>query len=453
MNITFLGACRVVTGSCYLIESGDDKFLVDCGMFQGPKNVTRMNYRDFGFDPEEISRVLLTHAHIDHSGLLPKAYRENFYGKVFTTGATADLCRVMLKDSAEMHERGTEHENRRRRKQGLPPRDPLYTQADVNGVMKQFKRVRYGREYGIGDASVIYRDAGHILGSAIIELRIEGKKIVFSGDLGQWNNPIINDPTIIEDADYLLMESTYGGRLHENVEEREGLFKGYVKETYKKRGKLLIPSFAVERTQEILYTIKKMREQENFPNEEVFLDSPLAMKATNVFMKHRECYDKESLRTEDPLGLEEINYTASVRDSKRLNDYDDPCIIIAGSGMCTGGRIKHHLKNSLHDSKNTLLFVGYQADGTLGRVILDGAKHVKMLGVEVDVKADVRSIDGFSAHADRNGLLRWAGGFKKKPHKTFIVHGESQAAEALKAGLESEGFRCKIPSLYQSEEL
>jgi len=452
MKITFLGACRIVTGSCYLIETGDEKVLVDCGMFQGSKEVTRLNYEGFSFNPQDISHVFLTHAHIDHSGLLPKLYKDGFYGRVVSTGATADLCKVMLEDSAHMHERGTEHENKRREDEGLPPREPLYTRADAAGVCKQFDRVGYDEAYEKGGVSVRYRDAGHILGSAIIELTAEGKKIVFSGDLGQWGSPIVRDPTLIREADYLVMESTYGDRLHQGVSEREKLLAQYAMEAYKKRGKLLIPSFAVERTQEVLYTIKKLKDGGEFPKEEIFLDSPLAMRATNVFVKHSECYDDE-MPSSDPMGLDDVTYTASVKASKKLNDYGKPCVIMAGSGMCTGGRIKHHLKNSLHESKNTLLFVGYQAEGTLGRVILEGAKRVRMLGVEVDVNADVRSIDGFSAHADRDGLLMWAKGFREKPKMTFIVHGESDAAEALKAELEKREFTCRIPSMLQTVEL
>ncbi len=453
MKISFLGACRMVTGSCYLIETNGEKVLVDCGMFQGSKEVTRLNYEGFGFNPEEISYVFLTHAHIDHSGLLPKLYAEGFYGRIVSTGATADLCKIMLEDAADMHEHGTEHENRRREEEGLPPRKPLYTKRDARGVCRQFDRVNYDETYEGGCISVRYFDAGHILGSAIIEMSAEGKKIVFSGDIGQWGSPIVRDPTLIREADYLLMESTYGNRLHQDVSERANLLAEYARETYKRGGKLLIPSFAVERTQELLYTIKKLKDAGEFPQEEVFLDSPLAMRATNVFVKHRECYDWESLSSDDPMGLDEIQYTGSVEASKKLNHYSKPCIIIAGSGMCTGGRIKHHLKNSLYDSRNMVLFVGYQAEGTLGRVILEGAKRVRLLGVEVDVNAEIRSIDGFSAHADRNGLLTWVKGFKRAPKITFIVHGEPDAAEALKEGLERGGFYCRIPSMLQTIRL
>jgi metallo-beta-lactamase family protein len=454
MKLTFCGASRIVTGSCYHIDTGKDKVLVDCGMFQGPKKITRMNYDDFAFDPKEVTRLFLTHAHIDHSGLIPKLVDQGFYGEIICTTATKDLCKILLEDSAHMHETGTEHENRRRDREGLPPRKPLYTRREVADAMKLFRTVDYGEKHDITDGiSVRYQDAGHILGSSIIELFIGNRKLVFSGDLGQWDNPIVKDPTLVEDADYLFIESTYGDRLHEESGDREQLLKQYIIQTHDKGGKLMIPSFAVERTQELLYAMHDMIEAKEFPNEKVFLDSPLAMRATEVFTKHRECYDEEASACKNPFKFQNLQYTHNARDSKKLNDYSMPCIIIAGSGMCTGGRIRHHLRHGLDNEKNTLLFVGYQAEGTLGRVILEGAKSVKMMGLEIDVNADVQKIDGFSAHSDYKGLLRWARGFKKKPKLTFVVHGEPDASESLKQKLETEGFTCKVPSILQKVEL
>jgi metallo-beta-lactamase family protein len=454
MKLTFCGAAQIVTGSCYLVETGREKVLVDCGMFQGSKDITRLNYEDFPFDPKEIDCVFLTHAHIDHSGLLPKLVREGFSGPVYATDATRDLCGIMLEDSAEMHKSQVASENKRREMEGLPPRKPLYDKMDVNDAMRLFKNVDYDKIYDIKqNIRVRYRDAGHILGSAIIELFVEGKKIVFSGDLGQWDSPIVRDPTLIGETDYLLIESTYGDRLHEDVKGKEQLFLKYVKETYAKGGKLMIPSFAVERTQELLYAIKKLEDSGKFPNEKVFLDSPLAMKATEIFLNHSECFDEETRSKKNPLEPKNLQYVQSVRDSKKINKLNKPCVVIAGSGMCTGGRIRHHLRNNIERKRNTVLFVGYQAKGTLGRYIIEGYKQIKMFGGLFNVLADVRSIDGFSAHADYKGLLRWAGGFKKKPKKTFVVHGEPDASESLKVKLEGLGFPCSVASMRHAVEL
>jgi metallo-beta-lactamase family protein len=450
MKLTVCGAARIVTGSNYLIEAAGKKFLVDCGMFQGPKEITRMNYEPFPYNPKEIDFVLLTHAHIDHSGLLPKLLDKGFYGPIYATSATKDLCKIMLADSAEMQMSQTDRENRKRKEQGLPPRHPLYTRVEAKDTMRLFQTVEYDERYEIAEGiEVRYRDAGHILGSAIIELFVEGKKLVFSGDLGQWDNPIICDPTIIKEADYLFIESTYGDRLHEDVPEREQLLAKYATETYKKGGKLFIPSFAVERTQELLYAIKHLQKTKRFPRETIFLDSPLAIKATNIFVKHGECYDEEARSRKNPIEPASTQYTSNVHQSKKINKYRHPCVVIAGSGMCTGGRIRHHLRNGIEDEKNTILFVGYQAEGTLGRYIVEGSPTIKMFGERYNVWADVKSIDGFSAHADQRELLKWAKGFKKKPKRVFVVHGEPKASEALKAKLEGLGFKAKIPSVLQ----
>lgn len=453
MKLTFCGAARIVTGSCYLIETKDQKVLVDCGMFQGPKEITRLNYEDFLFDPAEISCVFLTHAHIDHSGLIPKLVKEGFEGQIITTSATQDLCKVMLEDSADRQIEDTQHENRRRKRMGASPREPLYERGHVREAMKLFKSIGYDQERHFGKVSVRYRDAGHILGSAIIELVCEGKKLVFSGDLGQWNTPIIRDPTLIESADYLFLESTYGDRLHEGVADREDMLLKYAKETHKKGGKLMIPSFAVERTQELLYYINKMLRENKFPNEKIFLDSPLALRATKVFSAHKECYDEKAKEYAHSFDFPNLVKTPKVQDSIKINNYAMPCVVIAGSGMCTGGRIRHHLKHGIWEPKNTLLFIGYQAEGTLGRVILEGAEFIDMMGMTLAVKADIRNIDGFSAHADYSELLKWVDGFLTKPKKIFVVHGEVQASEALGEKLTKKGHKCKIPSIAQSIEL
>ncbi len=456
MKLSFLGAARFVTGSCYLVEANGESILVDCGMFQGRKETTRLNYKPFKFDPMKISHVFLTHAHIDHSGLIPKLVKEGFSGKIHTTSATIDLCRIMLQDSAYIQEKDTEHENRRRKKKGLAPRKPLYTQEDAENAMKFFEVIDYNKKVKINDnITVKFRDAGHIIGSASIEMFLnddrEDKKIVFSGDIGQWNVPIVKDPTLVEDADYVLIESTYGNRLHEGG-MRDEMFLKYIKETYDKKGILMIPSFAIERTQELLYALNKFVKIKEMPDEKVFLDSPLAIKATEVFKKNRKFFDKEALtKYGSPFSFPNLIYSMKTEDSIKLNTYDKPCVIIAGSGMCTGGRIRHHFKNHIDDPKNTVMFVGYQAGGTLGRYILEGAKKAKFMGLKKDIKADIRKVNAYSAHADYKELIKWMNGFKKKPKKVFIVHGEEDSAKALKKKLKK--YNCHIPKLYESVKI
>jgi len=460
MKLTFCGAARIVTGSCYLLEIGKDKVLVDCGMFQGTKDVTRLNYQPFRFDPRKISYVFLTHAHIDHSGLIPKLRRQGFRGQIITHPATIDLCKIMLEDSANVNEKDTEHENKRLAREGLPLRKPLYTIEDARKSFSLFKKIDYNELKQITpNIAVRYRDAGHIIGSAIIEMFIKEngneKKIVFSGDLGQWDVPIVRDPTLINEADYALIESTYGDRLHEDLGIRDDLLLKYAKETYEKGGRLLIPSFAIERTQELLYSFNKLVRTGQFPNEKIFLDSPLAIKATEVFKKHSSCcFDEEALtKYKNPFSFPNLVYTLNVRDSTKLNTYNKPAVIIAGSGMCTGGRIRHHIRHHIQEPDSRILFVGYQAKGTLGRWILEGAKRIKMMGMKLPVKADIRKINSFSAHADSKELVKWAKGFTKPPKKMFIVHGELPASRALSRELEKQGLKCQIPNMGETVEL
>ncbi|MBN1755882.1 MBL fold metallo-hydrolase [bacterium] len=459
MKLRFCGAARIVTGSCYWIQVNQTQVLVDCGMFQGSKKITKLNYEPFLFDAQQIDYVFLTHAHIDHSGLIPKLKSMGFNGKVITTPATIDLCEIMLEDSGSIQESETERENRRRKRLGLPARRPLYTVKAAKRAMKNFFEADYDELYPVTkEISVRYRDAGHIIGSAIIELFIKENgqetKLVFSGDLGQWNVPIIQNPTFIEEADYLFIESTYGDRLHKDITKRDELLLKVIVETYQKGGKLFIPSFAIERTQELLYSLNKLKLEGKLPHEKIYLDSPLAIKATEIFKKHRELYDYEALtRYEDPLSFSNLVYVHSARESAALNESKEPCVIIAGSGMCTGGRIRHHFKHGLWNPQNTVLFVGYQAEGTLGRYILEGAKKVKMMGMEIVVKADIEKINSFSAHADYRELLKWAGGFKQKPRMVFVVHGEETSASAFQEKLRAEGFNTYLPVLGESLEL
>ncbi|MCX6825192.1 MAG: MBL fold metallo-hydrolase [candidate division SR1 bacterium] len=459
MKLTFCGAAKIVTGSCYYIETGKTKFLVDCGMFQGPKDIMMLNYNPFLFDPKEIDFVLLTHAHIDHCGLIPKLYKGGFKGKIYTTSATQDICGIILEDSAEIQDKNVKQENKRRMRMNQEPRIPLYTIDDVRAAMKLFNPVEYRKIYPITEGiEARFQDAGHIMGSASIEVFIteDGtkKKLVFSGDIGQRDTPIVQDPTLIAEADYLFMESTYGDKSHEDTAGKKELLIKYVNETYKKGGKLLIPSFSVERTQELLYFFNIIIKEGNFPNEKIFLDSPLSIKATEIFKKHTEDFDDEALhKYPHPFDFPELECTESIEDSIKLNTYNDPCIIIAGNGMCTAGRITQHLKHGLWNKKNTLLFVGYQAEGTLGRHILEGEKRVQMMGMEVAVNAEIVKINGFSGHADAEQLMRRAKGFTKAPKKTFIIHGEGNAQVAMKTNLEAIGFTCEIPTIKEEIEL
>lgn len=460
MKLTFCWAAKIVTGSCYMIEAGTTRFLVDCGMYQWPKEVTRLNYEPFGFDPKTIDFVLLTHAHIDHCWLIPKLFIQGFNGKIYTTSATRDLVKILLEDSAEIQEKNIEDENRRRSREHLPPRKPLYTPEDADACMVLFETVKYAEMITINDTvSVRYQDAGHILWSASLEVFItewdKKTKIVFSWDIGQRDVPITQNPTLIAEADYLLMESTYGDRYHEDIGNKEALLLKYVQETYAKWGKLLIPSFAVERTQELLYFFNLLINKQQFPQEKIFLDSPLAIKATEIFKKHKECYDTDALRDFANPFFDDtyLEYSSSVQDSMKLNTYDTPCVIIAGNGMCTAWRITHHLRHGLDDTRNTLLFVGYQAEWTLGRRILQGDKVVQFMWLQLPVNLEIAKIDSFSGHADADQLLRRAKGFTTLPKKTFIVHGEGEAQLKLKEHLEQLGFDCSIPSLHDSVEL
>ncbi len=460
MKLTFCWAAKIVTGSCYLLEVENTRVLVDCGMYQWPKDINRLNYEPFFFDPTTINFMLLTHAHIDHCWLIPKLAARGFSGKIYTTSATKDLVKILLEDGAEIQKKNIEDENRRREREHKPPRQPLYTLDEAQECMPLFQTVKYAELIKINDnISVRFQDAWHILGSASIEVFVtewtKKTKIVFSGDIGQRETPITKDPTLIADADYLLIESTYGDRLHEDVAGKEELLLKYVMETFKKWGKLLIPSFAVERTQELLYFFNILINKKLFPKEKIFLDSPLAIKATEIFKQHKECYDTEALKNfANPFfDYTYLEYSSSVEDSMKLNTYTDPCVIIAGNGMCTAGRITHHLRHGLGDKRNTLLFVWYQAEWTLGRYILEWEKKVKMMGLEFDVNLEIDKINSFSWHADANQLVQWAKGFTKQPKQVFIVHGEGAAQTTLKDNLEKLGLNCSIPSLHDSIEV
>ncbi|MBO8136645.1 MAG: MBL fold metallo-hydrolase [Desulfotomaculum sp.] len=440
MLIKFMGAAQVVTGSCFLVEVGGIKILVDCGMFQGPKELKELNYRDFTIPPGSIDFVLLTHAHIDHSGLLPKLIKHGFRGRVISTSATADLCEIMLPDSGHIQEMECERKNRKYRRAGRKLIEPIYTAEDGLNALKYFERVKYGEVISLTpQVAVRFLDAGHILGSSIIEMWVkegeEETKLVFSGDLGNYNQPFINDPSLIFNADYVIMECTYGNRLHKHKANKKEYLKKAVIDTYKKGGNLIIPAFAVGRTQDIIYEIAELQREGSIPILPIYIDSPMAISATEIFKRHPGVYDNETNRLISegvhPLRLKNLHFSVTAEQSKELNTMPGTNIIISASGMCDAGRIKHHLRHNLWRPECTILIVGFQAMGTLGRRLVSGEKLVRIHGEEVAVRAEIRNIDGYSAHADQEGLLDWLKHFKKPPKRVFLVHGEAEAAHEL----------------------
>ena len=473
MKITFLGATKTVTGSNYLVEAAGKKFLVDCGMWQGRKELEEENFEEFDFNPADIDFMLLTHAHIDHSGRIPKLYNEGFKNKIYTHKATCDLCALMLPDSGHIQEMENEWKNRKRMRKGLPAREPLYTAEQAARCLELFKPVQYDQIIEITpDIHVRFNDAGHMLGSSIIELWVNenGKqtKTVFTGDLGNNDIPLLSEPTMIEDADYLVMESTYGSRKHIKNEKKAEMFLDIVSETLDKRGTVVIPSFAVGRTQEILYELNKIKETRNdekFLKEyetlmkaPVYVDSPLAISSTEVFKENMNLFDEETQaeikRGDNPLEFPGLKFTVTAEESKALNENPEPCIIISASGMCEVGRIKHHLKHNLWNPNSTILFVGYQAPGTLGYSIVNGAKKVKIFGEEIAVNARIEYIEGYSGHADQDGLMNFVYSFIKKPKQIFLIHGEEESQEVLEQKLEEETkLPVKIPNYGDTYEL
>ena len=437
MKLTFLGATKMVTGSSYLLEVGTKKILVDCGMFQGSKSITAHNSNEFLYDPTGIDCVLLTHAHIDHSGLLPKLCKSGFKGKIFATKVTNELCGIMLPDSAHIQEFDAEIANRKGQRAGKKPVEPLYTIADAYACLTHFSPVDYDAKITLAPGvEACFRDAGHILGSAMIEVWVteEGEtiKLLFSGDLGQPNQPIIKDPTFIDEADYVIVESTYGNRLHENYDKEDKL-AAIINETVARGGNVIIPSFAVGRTQSMLYYLHNLLKSGRIPDMPVIIDSPLAISATDIFLHNTQDYDNEASEMlykdhDNPLLMPQLRFTKTAEESRSLNDLDQPAIIISASGMCDAGRILHHLKHNLWRSESSILFIGYQAQGSLGRRLVEGAKRVKVLGEEISVKATIHNLDGFSAHADQQQLLTWLSHLKKKVANIFLVHGEPEAS-------------------------
>ena len=449
MKLTFIGAAHEVTGSCHFLQVAGKNILVDCGMEQGPDL-----YENPGLPiPEnEVDYVLLTHAHIDHSGMLPKLVKNGFKGKIFATYATADLCNIMLRDSAHIQEFEAEWRNRKGRRAGKPVYEPIYTMEDAINAIDLLVPCEYGQRIRICDGVEIrFTDVGHLLGSASIEVWLtEGdvsKKIVFSGDVGNLDQPIIKDPTYTATADYVVVESTYGNRVHSTEKiDYVGDFTQILKETFDRGGNVVIPSFAVGRTQELLYFIREIKEKNMLPeyaNFEVYLDSPLAIEATKVFSKNKmECFDEDAMKLVNagvnPLVFPGLKIMTTSDDSKMINFIEKPKVIISASGMCDAGRIRHHLKHNLWREECTILFVGYQAVGTLGRRLIEGEKNVKLFGEPIEVRAHIESLHGVSGHADMNGLLKWIEGFQTPLQHVFVVHGEDTVTEEFAKTVEEK---------------
>jgi metallo-beta-lactamase family protein len=456
MKVQFLGAVRTVTGSMHLLTVNGSRILLECGLFQGRRQESFERNRSLPFDPRSIDTLILSHAHIDHSGNIPSLVKAGFEGNIYATPATRDLCSAMLRDSGHIHEEDAAYVNKKRVRQGLAPIEPLYTEEDAARSLQHFISVGYKRPLTVAPGvTVTFRDAGHILGSAIVVLDIEESgtktRLVFSGDLGRLGMPILNDPQVVEDVDYLLIESTYGNRLHDPIEALEGQLRAVILDTYRQGGKVIVPAFAVGRTQELVYALHRLVQAKKLPEMPVFVDSPLAVNVTEIFRLHRECYDQEVRQfleendRRDPFGFHRLTYIRSVEGSKELNFLREPAIIISASGMAEAGRILHHLKNNVEDARNTVLIVGWQAPYTLGRRLVERQPVVKIFGEEYHLRARVEVINAFSAHADRDGLVGYVQALD--PHRlkrVFVVHGEEEASLALADHLANIGVRRAI---------
>jgi len=466
IKLRFLGAARNVTGSRYFLESKDMRILIDCGMYQ-ERDLTHRNWEPFPVPPETLDAVLLTHAHLDHCGFLPRLVKGGFEGKIVATDATADIAKIALLDSAHLLTEDMEFKKKRHKeegRQGPHPYEPLYTEKDVDGTISLFSMAEYGETVeAAGGIDAAYFDAGHILGSAMIKVTVRHdnrpRTFIFSGDVGRWNRPILRDPTSFEEADYVITESTYGDRLHEDSDDAidEKLCEA-VNSTRERGGNVVIPSFAIERTQEVLYRLNTLLLEDRIPHTMVFMDSPMAAKVTDVFERYPELYDEEMSELvkqgNSPFEFPSLKYSATVQDSKAINHIKGTVIIIAGSGMCTGGRIKHHLAANISRPESTVLFVGYQARGTLGRIIVDGAEEVRIHGQNKPVRARISEIDGFSSHADRDELLQWLSSIKSPPRHVFVTHGEEEAAESFAGLLGGKlGWKATAPSYGDEFEL
>jgi len=465
IKLNFFGAAKNVTGSCYFIEANGMRLLVDCGLYQ-ERDLKPRNWADFPVPANTIDAVLLTHAHLDHCGRLPKLVKEGFKGTIFATSATADIANIIMLDSAHIQEEDIKHKKKRHERSGRKspfPYEPLYTKEDAEKTNSLFHKVAYDTKTEIGNGiTADFRDAGHVFGSSMIRLAVEQggetRTILFSGDVGRWDLPIMRDPSQFEQADYVLIESTYGDRVHGEVASIPGELERVINETHKAGGNVIIPSFSLERTQELLYHLNNLLNEDRIPKLPAFVDSPMAIKITEVFKKHPELFDDETMALlnagDHPCEFPGLTMSRTVDQSKAIADQGGTSIIIAGSGMCTGGRVKHHLKSNLARPESTILFVGYQAFGTLGRHILENPETVRVFGEEHLLKARVERISGFSAHADKEELHRWISSLKTPPRKVFITHGEESAATAFDEFLsEKTGWDCVVAEYEQEVQL
>jgi len=445
-----------------VVEVNNVRFLVDCGLYQ-ERELRSRNWDSFPVPPDTLDAVLLTHAHIDHCGLLPKLVREGFQGKIYCTGATSEIAKIMLLDSARLQEEDAEFKRRRHQREGRTgpfPEVPLYTADDAEASFPLFAPVRYAEKVCIGEGvEATFHDAGHVLGSSMIKVTVsqgaERRTIVFSGDVGRWDKPILEDPSVFNEVDYILVESTYGDRVHEQVPDIGDSLAAIVNSTCEAGGNIVVPSFALQRSQEILYHLNELLVEDRIPDMTVFLDSPMAVNITKVFQRHSDLFDKEMswlLRhNRSPFDFPGLKLVESVDESKAINKISGTVMVIAGSGMCTGGRIKHHLVTNIHRPESTILFIGYQAGGTLGRHIVDGAKEVRILGQHYPVKARIAQIHGFSSHADKNELLRWLSALDRAPRRVFVVHGETESATSFGEFLrDNKGWDVSVPE-YMTE--
>ncbi|MEH6586682.1 MAG: MBL fold metallo-hydrolase [Halioglobus sp.] len=462
-TLTFLGAAQEVTGSCHLLESpAVGRVLLDCGMHQGGDAVERIQDEEFAFDPATIDAVLLSHAHLDHSGLLPRLYHEGFRGEIRCTAATAELLYIMLHDSVGLYLRDLERTNLRNARRGKPRLDAVFDMDDVSGVLGLCNGCAYGERNPLGEAGTLaFHDAGHILGSSVVEVVLneqdQQKTLVFSGDLGKRDSVLMNEPALLERADIVLMESTYGDREHRDEHNSLAQLRDILQETWKRGGSVMIPAFAVGRTQDVLFHLGCLYQQGELDNWEVFLDSPMAIAVTRVYDRWLDLLDGDEVRhlsdahkTSLETFLPTLNMAIETEASMAINRIKGGAIIIAGSGMCTGGRIRHHFKQRIWDDRNTIIFTGYQAQGTLGRYLVDGAKRVKLFNEEYVIKARIETLGGLSAHAGQSGLMQWIGHFNPQP-RTILVHGESGAQDALRHKLwQDQGLAVEIPARGQS---
>ena len=458
-KITFLGAAGAVTGSKYLVEAGGKRLLVDCGLFQGPKELRQKNWDHFPIDPASIDWIVLTHAHIDHTGYLPRIVRDGFRGPIYANAATRELCQLLLTDSAHLQEEDAQYATKKGYSSHKPAL-PLYTVQDAQQALKLFKETPRKGPFTISPQfSVKPSDAGHILGSSSLQITIteDGRSttVVFSGDVGRYNQTILNDPEPIAKADYILCESTYGDRDHPTASPYDAIAE-IVNRVAKRGGVIVIPAFAVGRTQTLMYIMRLLEDQQRIPKLPTFVDSPMASNVTDLYIRHREDYRPSFLREEqagngDPLDTHRVQMTRSVEESKKINGVKTPCIIMSASGMCTGGRILHHLAHRLPDPRDAVIFAGYQADGTLGRYLLSGGKDAHIHGEHVPVRAEIQEVSQFSAHADRTELVRWLSGFSAPPKQLFLTHGEPDAAQSFRATVVQKlGWRAAVPALNDS---